>query len=104
MNMVSMTTLHTFRLPGRQPTPLGPRPTNRHACRTLLSTTDLFVLHGILFTNIQLDDFTRTLALFWARLKMEGDNINKRDWLLPINALSMLPQHQIHFSSWVDSG
>ena len=45
--------------------------------------TDLFVLlHGMLFTNIQLDDFTGTLARFLKRLGMEGRGVEEHEWVL----------------------
>ena len=45
--------------------------------------TDLFVLlHGMLFTNIQLDDFTGTLARFLERLGMEGGGVEEREWVM----------------------
>ena len=37
---------------------------------------------NLLFTNIQLDNFTRTFACFLERLKMEGDNIEERKWIM----------------------
>lgn len=45
------------------------------------SVEDLFVLmHGMLFTNIQLDDFAPTLARFMERLQLEG--AEERDWIM----------------------
>ncbi|KAF9232140.1 hypothetical protein BU15DRAFT_81571 [Melanogaster broomeanus] len=42
---------------------------------------DLFVLlHGMLFTNIELDDFTPTLARFLERLEIEG--AEEREWIM----------------------
>ncbi|KAJ7063093.1 hypothetical protein C8F01DRAFT_1209464 [Mycena amicta] len=42
---------------------------------------DLFILlHGMLFTNIQLDDFATTLARFIERLEIEG--ADERDWIM----------------------
>jgi hypothetical protein len=38
--------------------------------------SDLFILlHGMLFTNIQLDDFQPTLARFIERLEIEGASL-----------------------------
>ena len=53
------------------------------ACRSLPDTkvSDLFILlHGMLFTNIQLDDFQPTLARFIERLEIEG--AEEREWIM----------------------
>ena len=43
--------------------------------------SDLFILlHGMLFTNIQLDDFQPTLARFIERLEIEG--AEERKWIM----------------------
>ena len=43
--------------------------------------SDLFVLlHGMLFTNIQLDGFQATLARFMERLEIEG--AEEREWIM----------------------
>ena len=45
--------------------------------------TDLFVLlHGMLFTNIQLDDFMGMLACYLERLEMEGDSVEEHEWMM----------------------
>jgi hypothetical protein len=45
------------------------------------SATELFVLlHGMLFTNIQLDDFSMSLARFIERLEIEG--AEEREWVM----------------------
>jgi protein SMG6 len=36
----------------------------------------------MLFTNIQLDDFTGTLARFLERLEMEGEGVEEREWVM----------------------
>lgn len=47
------------------------------------SVADLFILlHGMLFTNIQLEDFHATLARFLERLEMEGKGVEERDWIM----------------------
>lgn len=44
-------------------------------------TTELFVLlHGMLFTNIQLDDFQPTLARYLERLELDG--AQEREWVM----------------------
>ncbi|KAI0718812.1 hypothetical protein C8T65DRAFT_762042 [Cerioporus squamosus] len=56
--------------------------------------TDLFVcLHGMLFTNIQLDDFKRVLARFQEKLQIgEGEQVKEREWIMMalINVGSLL--------------
>ena len=43
--------------------------------------SELFVLlHGMLFTNIQLDDFKPALARFMERLRLEG--AEEREWIM----------------------
>ncbi|RDX48390.1 hypothetical protein OH76DRAFT_671253 [Lentinus brumalis] len=46
--------------------------------------TDLFVcLHGMLFTNIQLDDFKPVLARFQEKLQIgEGEQVEEREWVM----------------------
>ncbi|PCH38362.1 hypothetical protein WOLCODRAFT_115327 [Wolfiporia cocos MD-104 SS10] len=46
--------------------------------------TELFVLlHGMLFTNIQLDDFRGVLERFDEKLKIEGGSVvEERDWIM----------------------
>lgn len=34
------------------------------------------------FTNIQLRDFPGTLARFLERLKMEGEGVEEREWIM----------------------
>ncbi|KAL5511564.1 hypothetical protein ACEPAH_4781 [Sanghuangporus vaninii] len=77
----SMTTLHPF-------------PTSRESVLQIWSVAaqtkrsapdssveDLFVLlHGMLFTGVQLDDFLPTLARFMERLQLEG--AEERDWTM----------------------
>jgi hypothetical protein len=36
----------------------------------------------MLFTNIQLDDFAGTLAHFLERLKMEGEGVDRHEWVM----------------------
>jgi hypothetical protein len=36
----------------------------------------------MLFTNIQLDDFSGTFAHFLERLEIEGEAIKERDWVM----------------------
>ncbi|KAF5365760.1 hypothetical protein D9758_003172 [Tetrapyrgos nigripes] len=77
----SMITLHTFPT-SREKILLIWSPTAQ-ARRQLpdAGVTDLFVLlHGMLFTNIQLDDFQSTLSRFMERLHIEG--AEEREWIM----------------------
>ena len=40
------------------------------------------LLHGMLFTNIQLDDIIGMLGRFLERLEMEGDGVEERKWVM----------------------
>jgi hypothetical protein len=54
-----------------------------HLSNPFMHATDLFVLlHGMLFTNIQLDDFRGMLACFLERLEMEGEGIEECEWVM----------------------
>ncbi|KAI9064193.1 hypothetical protein FKP32DRAFT_1603074 [Trametes sanguinea] len=46
--------------------------------------TELFVcLHGMLFTNIQLDDFKRVLERFQEKLQIgDGEQVEEREWIM----------------------
>ncbi|EJF65625.1 hypothetical protein DICSQDRAFT_77263 [Dichomitus squalens LYAD-421 SS1] len=46
--------------------------------------TELFVLlHGMLFTNIQLDDFKRVLERFQEKLEIgDGEQVEEREWIM----------------------
>ncbi|KAH9946315.1 uncharacterized protein BXZ73DRAFT_86461 [Epithele typhae] len=48
------------------------------------SLTELFVaLHGMLFTNIQLDDFKRVLERFQEKLQIgDGEQVEEREWIM----------------------
>ncbi|KAI0665042.1 hypothetical protein C8Q70DRAFT_904630 [Cubamyces menziesii] len=56
--------------------------------------TELFVcLHGMLFTNIQLDDFKRVLERFQEKLQIgDGEQVEEREWIMMalINVGSLL--------------
>ena len=80
----SLTTLHPFSTSRESVLPIW----STAAQRSRLSNpstraADLFVLlHGMLFTNIQLDDFPGTLARFLERLEMEGEGVEEREWVM----------------------
>ncbi|KAI0085483.1 hypothetical protein BDY19DRAFT_966394 [Irpex rosettiformis] len=45
--------------------------------------TDLFLLlQGMIFTNIQLDDFKSVLARFEEKLMLEGGDVQEQDWIM----------------------
>ena len=88
-----MTTLHpfltsqgihsTYLIPGGPAKPPLQNPSTHFA-------TYLFVLlQGMLFTHIQLDDFTGTLAHFLERVKMEGKGIEEHDWVVVMSAINL---------------
>ena len=80
----SMTTLHPFSTSMESILPVWSS-SNQQARLLNLSTctTDSFVLlHGMLFTHIQLDDFTGTLTHFSESLGMEGNNIEEHKWIM----------------------
>jgi protein SMG6 len=54
----------------------------RHKCADLgAGISDLFIyLHGMLFTNIELDHFKDTLARFLERLEIE--DVEEREWIM----------------------
>jgi protein SMG6 len=72
-----MTTLHPFSTSRESALPIWSA-TAQQSCLSNPPThaADIFVfLHGMLSTNIQLDDFTGTLASFLERLEMEGEGV-----------------------------
>lgn len=76
-----MTTLHPF--PTSRETILSMWSHAAQARRSIpdAKASDLFILlHGMLFTNIQLDDFQPTLARFIERLEIEG--AEEREWIM----------------------
>ncbi len=77
-----MTTLHSFphlaRVCSSHLVPTQRKPGDRLLMQKSL---DLFVLlHGMLFTNIQLDDFQPTLARFVECLEIKG--AAEREWIM----------------------
>jgi protein SMG6 len=81
MNTYSMTTPHPFST--SRESILGLWSPEAQTRRSLpeAHTSDLFVLlHGMLFTNIQLDDFQPTLSRFLERLQIQG--AEERDWIM----------------------
>lgn len=82
--MFSMTTLHPFSTSRESILSIwSPAAQQARLSNPSTRSIDLFVLlHGMLFTNIQLDDFTGTLARFLERLQMEGENVEEREWIM----------------------
>ena len=77
-----MTALHPFPTSRESVLPMwSSAAQTRRAQSDTASAQDLFVLlHGMLFTHIQLDDFAPTLARFVERLEMEDPE--EREWLM----------------------
>ncbi|KAF7359539.1 PINc domain-containing protein [Mycena sanguinolenta] len=77
----SMTTLHPFMTSRESVLPMWSITAQARRAQPEAHLLDLFVLlHGMLFTNIQLDDFQPTLARFIERLEIEG--AEEREWIM----------------------
>ncbi|KAJ6513896.1 hypothetical protein C8R47DRAFT_1092306 [Mycena vitilis] len=77
----SMTTLHPFMTSRESVLPMWSASAQARRALPEAHLVDLFVLlHGMLFTNIQLDDFQPTLARFIERLEIEG--AEQREWIM----------------------
>ncbi|KAF8212466.1 hypothetical protein K438DRAFT_1958196 [Mycena galopus ATCC 62051] len=77
----SMTTLHPFMTSRESVLPMWSVTAQARRALPEAHLLDLFVLlHGMLFTNIQLDDFQPTLARFIERLEIEG--AEEREWIM----------------------
>ncbi|KII90159.1 hypothetical protein PLICRDRAFT_124089 [Plicaturopsis crispa FD-325 SS-3] len=77
----SMTCLHPFSTSRESVLPIWSPAAQARRTVPDASVPDLFVLlHGMLFTNIQLDDFHPTLARFLERLAIEG--AEEREWIM----------------------
>src|SRR6266699_1691400 len=86
-----MTTLHPFSTSRESILPIWSSTLQTRRSLPDARVSDLFVLlHGMLFTNIQLDDFQPTLARFIERLEIEG--AEEREWIMMaiINISSVL--------------
>ncbi|KAG2028409.1 hypothetical protein BDR03DRAFT_1019849, partial [Suillus americanus] len=76
-----MTTLHTFSTSRESILPIWSSTAQSRRSQPDARAPELFVLlHGMLFTNIQLDDFTPTLARFLERIEIEG--AEEREWIM----------------------
>src|SRR5882762_11578867 len=80
----SLTTLHPFSTSHKSVLVIwSVAAQQNHLSNPSTRAADLFVLlHGMLFTNIQLDNFPGTLARFLERLEMEGEGIEEREWVM----------------------
>lgn len=77
----SMTTLHPFQTSREAILSVWSVASQAQRALPDARASDLFVLlHGMLFTNIQLDDFLPTLARFMERLRLEG--VEEREWIM----------------------
>ncbi|KAG6844489.1 hypothetical protein H0H87_006563 [Tephrocybe sp. NHM501043] len=77
----SMTTLHPFPTSRESILPIWSVANQKRRAHPDTPARDLFVLlQGMLFTHIQLDDFTPTLARFVERLSME--DLDEREWIM----------------------
>ncbi|KAG6821141.1 hypothetical protein H0H93_005361 [Arthromyces matolae] len=77
----SMTTLHPFLTSRESVLPIWSVTNQTRRARPDTPARDLFVLlHGMLFTHVQLDDFPPTLARFVERLSME--DLEENDWMM----------------------
>ncbi|KAF8841181.1 hypothetical protein BDN67DRAFT_928908 [Paxillus ammoniavirescens] len=77
----SMTTLHPFSTSRESVLPIWSSTSQTRRTQPDARAPELFVLlHGMLFTNIELDDFTPTLARFLERLEIEG--AEEREWIM----------------------
>ncbi|KAJ6546460.1 hypothetical protein DFH09DRAFT_1171098 [Mycena vulgaris] len=77
----SMTTVHPFMTSRESVLPMWSVTAQARRALPEAHLVDLFVLlHGMLFTNVQLDDFQPTLARFIERLEIEG--AEEREWIM----------------------
>ncbi|KZT26039.1 hypothetical protein NEOLEDRAFT_1155924 [Neolentinus lepideus HHB14362 ss-1] len=76
-----MTTLHPFQTSRENVLPLWSPSAQARRSHPDARVTDLFVLlQGMLFTNIQLDDFPKSLDRFLERLDLDG--AEEREWIM----------------------
>ena len=86
-----MTTLHPFPTSRESILPIWSLQAQARRSTPDAHTSELFVLlHGMIFTNIQLDDFLPMLARFMGRLRLEEPE--ERDWIMMaiVNITSVL--------------
>ncbi|KAI0928296.1 hypothetical protein AcW2_004349 [Taiwanofungus camphoratus] len=80
----SMITIHPFSKSRESVLPIWSQPAQARRQAPDARLTDLFVLlHGMLFTNIQLDDFKGVLERFEEKLQIEGGEVvEEREWIM----------------------
>ncbi|KAG9318401.1 hypothetical protein JVU11DRAFT_492 [Chiua virens] len=77
----SMTTIHPFSTSRESVLPVWSSAAQARRSQADASVPELFVLlHGMLFTNIELDDFVPTVSRFLERLEIEG--AEEREWIM----------------------
>ncbi|KAF8448043.1 hypothetical protein L210DRAFT_3441767 [Boletus edulis BED1] len=77
----SMTALHSFTTSRESILPIWSSTAQSRRSQPDATVSELFVLlHGMLFTNIDLDDFAPTLSRFLERLEIEG--AEERQWIM----------------------
>lgn len=87
----SMTTLHPFTTSRENILPIWSLAAQARRAQPDARASELFVfLHGMLFTNIQLDDFQPTLARFIERLNIEGAEEKEWTMMAIVNITSIL--------------
>ncbi|KAF5330656.1 hypothetical protein D9619_005946 [Psilocybe cf. subviscida] len=87
----SMTTLHPFPTSRESVLPIWSHAAQMRRSAPDAHASELFVLlHGMLFTNIQMDDFSPTLARFVERLSIEGAEAREWTMMAVINISSIL--------------
>lgn len=79
-----MIALHPFSTSREAVLPVWSQPAQSRRQAPDATLTELFVLlHGMIFTNIQLDDFKGVLARFEEKLMIEGEfsvSMKRRPW------------------------
>ena len=81
ISFLSMTTLQSFTTARESILALWSPSAQLRRSSPEAHVSDLFILlHGMLFTNIQLDDFQSTLARLLERLQIE--EVEERDWMM----------------------
>ena len=95
-----MTTLHPFLTSHESILSIWSHAAQAHRSIPDAKASDLFILlHGMLFTNVQLDDFQPTLARFIECLEIEGTE--EREWgLLLLLLLWSMEDLEVCLGRW----
>ncbi|CAL1704092.1 unnamed protein product [Somion occarium] len=79
----SLITVHPFTTSRESIQPLWSVAAQKRRQAPEARLSELFVLlHGMLFTNIQLDDFKGILSRFEEKLLIEGEVVEEREWIM----------------------